>query len=302
MKLGLLFSPLAYAKSLYDGPMGGVGKCFIKSIYECIPIQESPICDETHADFNPITCALKLNVCLINSMGGIVDCVENGDASETSVAPYEYPLDGAPLCFMASVYQCIPIQESPVCDEDSPEWNPMPCVIKLNVCLINSMSHIPECMENLPDLPEPEPSVALYDGPMGGVGKCFLTSIYECIPIQESPICDETHADFNPVTCAVKLNVCLINSMGGITECIEEGKKSESDLNPYYGPMNGMGVCFLQAVYKCLPVQDSWICDEENPDFGVGIPCAIKLNICLINTMSDIPECVENLPEQIIPH
>ena len=48
----------------------------------------------------------------------------------------------------------------------------------------------------------------------------------KCLPVQESPICSEDHPNFTPIGCAIRLNVCLINSMAEIKPCIENGRKN----------------------------------------------------------------------------
>ena len=36
---------------------------------------------------------------------------------------------------------------------------------------------------------------------------------------------EKGHPNYNPIVCAARLNVCLMNSLGEMPECIENGKK-----------------------------------------------------------------------------
>merc|ERR1712029_395714 len=78
MKFSLALASVAMANPML-GPPAGIGKCFIKSILECLPIQESPVCDENSPNFNGVGCAIKLNICLANSMSSIMDCVDSNE-------------------------------------------------------------------------------------------------------------------------------------------------------------------------------------------------------------------------------
>lgn len=50
----------------------------------------------------------------------------------------------------------------------------------------------------------------------------FLNAMYECTKVQENhPFCKEDGPNFNPVMCAIKLNICIFEEIQGISSCIE---------------------------------------------------------------------------------
>ena len=88
MKLFSLFGALAMGGTIEDAvdklPVDYI-KCFYQQVFKCLPVQEShPICIEEHENFNPIRCAIRLNVCLRHTMQGIVQCVEENKPEETA--------------------------------------------------------------------------------------------------------------------------------------------------------------------------------------------------------------------------
>merc|ERR1712212_925237 len=47
---------------------------FYKRCLACVPVQQDhPFCKEDHPNYNPIACAIKLNICLIESLTGLGD-------------------------------------------------------------------------------------------------------------------------------------------------------------------------------------------------------------------------------------
>ena len=51
------------------------------------------------------------------------------------------PPEGCIKSFFERCFACIPVQEDhPFCREDHPNWNPIACAIKLNQCLIESLT------------------------------------------------------------------------------------------------------------------------------------------------------------------
>ena len=61
-------------KDLTDRPHEGCVKSFIERVYACAPIaNDHPYCREDHPSYNAISCAIKLNQCLIESLDGIFD-------------------------------------------------------------------------------------------------------------------------------------------------------------------------------------------------------------------------------------
>jgi len=62
------------------------------------------------------------------------------------------------------------------------------------------------------------PEVRDSDEPCGKqIFKHFIGAIYECTKIQaEHPFCVEGDPNWNPVMCAVVLNKCLAEELGGI--------------------------------------------------------------------------------------
>ena len=50
----------------------------------------------------------------------------------------------------------------------------------------------------------------------------FLNAMYECTKIQENhPFCAEDNPNFNPIMCAIRLNICIVEEIQGISSCIE---------------------------------------------------------------------------------
>ena len=76
MKLSLLLAPVALAASVAQSPVDEI-KCFYQQVFKCLPVQESPMCTEGDDMFNPVGCAIKLNVCLRHTMQGIRQCVQD---------------------------------------------------------------------------------------------------------------------------------------------------------------------------------------------------------------------------------
>merc|ERR1712235_63808 len=53
----------------------------------------------------------------------------------------------------------------------------------------------------------------------------FLNAMYECTKVQENhPFCKEDGPNFNPVMCAIKLNICIVEEIQGISSCIDIDK------------------------------------------------------------------------------
>lgn len=60
--------------SMKDRPHEGCVLAFLERIYECAPIaNDHPFCNEEHPSYNAISCAIKLNQCLLDSLSGIWD-------------------------------------------------------------------------------------------------------------------------------------------------------------------------------------------------------------------------------------
>ena len=57
-------------------PQEGCFLSFVERLYECSPIaNDHPFCREDHPSYNSISCAIKLNQCLLDSLSGIEnDC------------------------------------------------------------------------------------------------------------------------------------------------------------------------------------------------------------------------------------
>ena len=56
------------------------------------------------------------------------------------------------------------------------------------------------------------------------------------------------------------------------------------------GPPEGCIKSFLERCVECIPIaEDHPFCQEDNPNFN-GFACALKLNQCLINSLSGIAD------------
>jgi len=56
------------------------------------------------------------------------------------------------------------------------------------------------------------------------------------------------------------------------------------------GPPEGCIKSFLERCLECVPIQeDHPFCKEDNPNFN-GFMCALKLNQCLINSLTGIAD------------
>jgi len=57
-----------------DRPHEGCVLEFMERIYQCSPIaNDHPFCREDHPSYNAISCAIKLNQCLLEALDGIWD-------------------------------------------------------------------------------------------------------------------------------------------------------------------------------------------------------------------------------------
>ena len=60
--------------SIERKPQEGCFLSFMERIYECSPVaNDHPFCREDHPSYNAISCAIKLNQCLLESLDGIAD-------------------------------------------------------------------------------------------------------------------------------------------------------------------------------------------------------------------------------------
>ena len=65
---------------------------------------------------------------------------------------------------------------------------------------------------------------------------------------------------------------------------------NEEVFNKAGGPPEGCIKSFIERVYECIPIQeDHPFCNEDNPNFN-GFMCALKLNQCLINSLTGIAD------------
>merc|ERR1712130_553214 len=173
MKIISALAPFALAAP----PMGGVGVCFMGSIYKCVPVMESPICTEGDPAFNPVVCAVKANRCFLESMSGIPDCVEQ-------------------------------------INENDEYYNPIACAIKLNACLVNGFDDVFSCMNGEPAKVEEKDIDAI------GITECFVKWITQCEESTHTRFCDEQNPNYNAVACAIQINRCLLGGMDEVWECM----------------------------------------------------------------------------------
>jgi len=242
-------------QELKDWLQSPVVRCFAEGVAACGPAAESGVCDENNADYNPVACGIKLNLCLEKNLEGIEECaaenseallqqftigekfkemiddlierIENRDGhvieeiKEGILALKEFLQSPLVKCFAEAVAACGPAAESGLCDENNADYNPIACAIKLNKCLDNNLSGIEECAANSNTAydvsPYVDPAVMM---------KCFLSSVLKCVPVQlSSQFCVEDSPNFNPIVCAIQLNICLINEMPDIFPCIDENSQ-----------------------------------------------------------------------------
>ena len=104
MKLSILLAPLTLAASVAQSPIDKLPvdeiKCFYQQVFKCLPVQESPICTEGDEIFNPVGCAIKLNICLRETMQGIGQCVQDIQEPEAYADGTEHQ---PPICNNSSL-------------------------------------------------------------------------------------------------------------------------------------------------------------------------------------------------------
>jgi len=208
MKIISALAPFALAAP----PMGGVGVCFMGSIYKCVPVMESPICTEGDPAFNPIVCTIKANRCFLESMSGIPDCVEQINETEV-MSPRSDPKDMM-KCFYNWVSSCGDASQNGLCDENDEYYNPIACAIKLNACLVNGFDDVFSCMNGEPAKVEEKDIDAI------GITECFVKWITQCEESTHTRFCDEQNPNYNAVACAIQINRCLLGGMDEVWECM----------------------------------------------------------------------------------
>merc|ERR1711868_75161 len=203
----------------------------------------------------------------------------------SALAPFALaapPMGGVGVCFVGSIYQCVPVMESPICTEGDPAFNPLVCAVKANRCFLESMSGIPDCLEQINETSVMELGDHVTDL------KCFYNWVSSCGDASQNGVCDENNANYNPIVCAMKLNRCLTNGFDPLFDCMngEPAKMEEKDIDAI-----GITECFVNWVTACEEKTHSRLCDESSPDYN-AVACAIQLNRCLIGGTEELNECM----------